>query len=142
MSEQPKVGLGLLIVKDGRVLLGRRKGSHGAGEYAPPGGHVEHMESFEQTALRELAEEAGPDFKIKNLRFLCLDNVTTYAPKHYVNIGMAAEWDGGEPVVAEPHKLENWNWYDMDALPEPTFATLGNYIVAYKTGQVYFGGQQ
>jgi 8-oxo-dGTP diphosphatase len=34
-------------MKDGRVLLGKRRGSHGRGEYAWPGGHMEYMESFE-----------------------------------------------------------------------------------------------
>ncbi len=142
MSEQTKVGLGLLVIKDGRVLLGKRRGSHGAGEYAAPGGHVDYMESFEQTAMRELMEEAGPELKIKNLRFLCLNNVTVYAPHHYVNIGMVAEWDSGEPVLTEPHKMESWDWYDMNTLPEPTFATLRNFVTAYQTGQVYFDDHQ
>jgi len=30
----PKVGVGVMIFKDGKILLGKRKGSHGAGEYS------------------------------------------------------------------------------------------------------------
>ena len=44
---QTRVGIGVIILKDGKVLLGKRKGSHGAGEYAFPGGHLEYMESFD-----------------------------------------------------------------------------------------------
>jgi len=69
---RPQVGVGLLIVKGNKVLLGKRKGSHGEGEHAGPGGHLELGETIEECVLRELAEEAGPNIKIKNLRFLCL----------------------------------------------------------------------
>jgi len=46
MDKVPRVGLGVLIIKDGKVLLGRRKGAHGEGTWAPPGGHLECGESF------------------------------------------------------------------------------------------------
>ena len=45
---RPKVGLGVMVIKDGKVLMCKRKSSHGTGEWAWPGGHVEHVESFEQ----------------------------------------------------------------------------------------------
>ncbi len=37
----PQVGVGVLILRDGKVLLGRRKGSHGAGCWSAPGGHLD-----------------------------------------------------------------------------------------------------
>lgn len=142
MSEQettrPQVGLGLLITKGDEILLGKRKGSHGAGEFGGPGGHLEGMESFEESILRELAEEAGTNLQVKNLQFLCVTNMKKYPPKHYVDIGMVAEWDSGEPEVCEPHKLESWKWYRLDELPEPLFGCVTNYIEAYKTGKRYF----
>jgi hypothetical protein len=46
-QSQPRVGIGVMILKDGKVLLGTRKGSHGAGELAFPGGHLDYMESFD-----------------------------------------------------------------------------------------------
>jgi 8-oxo-dGTP diphosphatase len=61
-----------------------------------------------------------------------------YAPKHYVDIGMIAEWESGEPQVMEPEKLESWGWYDLDDLPSPLFNAITNYIEAYKTGRKYF----
>jgi len=88
MHERPKVGVGLLLIKDRKILLGKRKGAHGAGEYAGFGGHLEGLETFEDGLLRELAEEGGPDIKVKNLRFLSVTNLRKYAPKHYVDIGM------------------------------------------------------
>ncbi|MBI2121642.1 MAG: hypothetical protein HYT98_00825 [Candidatus Sungbacteria bacterium] len=35
-------GVGVMILKDGTILLGKRKGSHGEGEFALPGGFRIH----------------------------------------------------------------------------------------------------
>lgn len=133
---RPKVGLGVMVVKNGKVLLGKRKSSHGAGEWAWPGGHLEYMESFEECAKREVREETG--MEIKNVRFLRLLNLKTYAPKHYVDIGMIAEWKRGEPKVLEPEKCELWKWFAINYLPTPLFSTIESYLEAYKTGKNYF----
>lgn len=137
MEEQKlKVGIGIMILKEGKVLLGKRKGSHGAGEYAWPGGHLEFGESFEACVKREAMEEAG--VKITNIRFLRLMNLKGYANKHYVDIGLMADWEDGEPKIMEPDKCEGWAWYDVDNLPKPLFGPVPTYIEAYKTGKNYF----
>jgi 8-oxo-dGTP diphosphatase len=136
---RPKVGVGLLLLKGNQILLGRRRGAiRGADEYSGAGGHLELGESFEDAIRRELAEEAGPALHITNLHFLCVTNLTRYAPKHYIDIGMSADWEAGEPVVMEPHKLESWGWYDLSDLPGPRFAACDHYLVAHETGQTYF----
>ncbi|MEN9614041.1 MAG: hypothetical protein RLZZ347_348 [Candidatus Parcubacteria bacterium] len=135
-EQLPKVGVGVMIIKDGKVLLGKRKGSHGVGEYAWPGGHLEYMESFVGCAQRETMEETG--MEIQNVRFLRLLNLKQYAPKHYVDIGLVAEWKSGEPKVMEPNKVESWGWYAMDNLPTPLFEPVKTYMEAYKTGRNFF----
>src|SRR3989338_1446942 len=116
-EQRPRVGIGELAFKEGKVLLGKRKNSHGTGEYAGTGGHVEYMESFAECAKRETLEEAG--IEIENIRFLCLVNVKEYAPKHYVDIGLIADWKSGEPKAMEPEKLESWNWYEIKDVHGP-----------------------
>ena len=133
---RPKVGLGVIVFKDGKILVGKRKASHGAGEYAFPGGHLEYMESFEDCAQREVMEECG--IKIKNVRFLNLENVIRYAPKHYVNIELIADWESGEPQILEPEKIGDWAWYSPDEMPTPAFIFSLHGIESLKTGRNYF----
>lgn len=132
---RPKVGVGVMVFKDGKVLLGKRKNSHGAGEYAWPGGHLEYMEGMENCARREVREETG--IEIKNLRFLRVMNFKT-AEKHYADLSFIAEWELGEPKVLEPEKCEGWEWYEIDNLPQPLFGSIISSVEAYKTGKTFF----
>ncbi len=136
IESQAKVGVGVLIFKDGKILLGKRKGSHGASEYGGPGGHLEYGETLEQTAIREIKEECG--VTVGKLRLLCVSDLLTYSPKHYVDIGFAADWVSGEPQVLEPHRVESWDWYALDALPENLFGCVDAYVEAFQTGKNYF----
>ncbi len=137
-APQPRVGIGVMILKDGKVLLGKRKNAHGDGEYSFPGGHLEHLESFEDAVRRETREECG--LEIGNPRFQMAFNMREYAPKHYVGIGYVAEWAGGEPQVLEPEKCAGWDWYALDALPSPLFAGSRFMIEAYKDGRTCIDG--
>jgi 8-oxo-dGTP diphosphatase len=129
-TQRPLVGICVLVVKNGKILLGKRRGSHGAGEYAAPGGHLEHLESFDACASREVLEETG--LVIGPPRLLRVENVTAYAPKHYVDLAFVAEWISGEPAVCEPDKVERWDWYALDDLPAPLFAMLPSAIAAWQ----------
>jgi 8-oxo-dGTP diphosphatase len=59
--ERQRVGVGVMVVRNGEVLFGRRRGAHGAGTWSLPGGHLDDGESAEAGALRELIEETGLD---------------------------------------------------------------------------------
>lgn len=138
MENVPQVGIGVLVMKDGKVLLAKRKNTHGEGKWGGVGGHLEHLESFAECAKREAREEAGVE--IDNIRFLCVTNFKDHAPKHYVDIGLAADWMGGEAKNLEPDKKEEVRWFDMDDLPGPLFGMMPNYFQALKTGGQYFDG--
>ncbi len=136
MEQQAKVGVGILVIKEGKVLWGLRKGSHGAGLWGGAGGHLEYGETVEQAVLRELDEECG--IRVKNLRVLCVSDFMTHYPRHYVDIGFTADWESGEPQVKEPEKLDRWEWRAIDDIPENAFAPMRGYIEAYETGRNYF----
>lgn len=128
-----------MIFNGNKILLGKRKGSHGEGEYAFPGGHLDYMETFEQCARRETKEETG--IKIKNIRFQHLSNIRKYNPKHYVHIGLVADYQSGEPKVLEPERCESWNWYSLNKLPKPLFKMTKLAIDSWKNKKIYLDGQ-
>ena len=135
-NERPKVGLGVIIFKDGKLLLMKRRGGLGSGFWGSGGGLLEHMESFVGALRREIREEAG--IEIKNIKFLCVSNFKDHAPKHYVDLGFSADWESGEPKILEPEKFESWGWYELDNLPSPLFGVVEKYLEAYKTGKNFF----
>ncbi|KAJ1025995.1 hypothetical protein NDA18_003655 [Ustilago nuda] len=56
----PRVGVAVFVINEkGHVLVGKRKGSHGAGTLALPGGHLELHESFQDCAARQVYQETG-----------------------------------------------------------------------------------
>lgn len=137
IEKRPQVGIGVMILNDNnQMLLAKRKGSHGAGEYAFPGGHLEFGESFSDCATRETAEEAG--IEISNVRFQYLANILKYGGKHYVHIGLTADWTGGDLQNLEPEKSEEWGWYSMDTPPQPLFEMCRLAIESYRSGQNYY----
>lgn len=134
--ETPKVGIGVMVIKEGKVLMSKRKGSHGEGEYQFPGGHLEPGESFEQCAIREVKEETG--LEISNVKFQFVGNITYYKPKHYVHIALIANWKAGEPKNIEPDKSSDWIWVDPSSPPKPLFEMCRLSFISYNNGQNYF----
>ena len=115
-----RVGIAVFVCRDGRFLMGRRRGAHGAGTWSVPGGHLEFGESFEDTAAREVLEETG--VQITNVRFGAVTNdVFTDEDRHYVTVWMFADHLSGEPAILEPDKCVSLGWYGFDDLPEPLF---------------------
>lgn len=124
MSEEyPRIGVGVLAVRDGRVLLGERRGSHGAGTWALPGGHLERGESVEACARRELAEETGLAAGATTPGPYTMDLFESEGLQ-YVTLFVLATDVTGEPVVREPAKCMRWEWFQWSALPTPLFAPL------------------
>jgi 8-oxo-dGTP diphosphatase len=124
--ERPKVGIGVIVMRDGKILLGERLSGHGSQTFCLPGGHLEGGESFEECARREVEEETGlKDLIVKGL--VSVSNDIAY-DKHYVSLGVLTESHSGEPINAEPNVTENWKWYDTQNLPNNIFVPSANVI--------------
>lgn len=120
-----KVGVGVIIVRDGYLLLGKRRGSHGADTWALPGGHLEFGESIQSCAKREIFEETGVVVNsVRNVAFT--NDFFENERKHYVTLFVLAEKWSGQPAVMEPNKCKGWLWFDWANLPTPLFVPLQN----------------
>lgn len=118
-----RVGVGIIVCREGRVLLGLRRGSHGDGTWALPGGHLEFGESVVTCAQRELIEETGLLARsIRHAQFTV--DAFPEAQKHYVTLFVEAGDVSGEVQNCEPAKCDGWQWFRWDALPSPLFAPL------------------
>jgi 8-oxo-dGTP diphosphatase len=121
------VGVAVLIWRGERVLLTHRKGSHGAGTWAPPGGHLDMGESVEDCAIREVREETG--LIISEPRFLAVTNdIFADEGKHYATIWMEAQVEAGEARINSPREMSELGWFDWGDLPLPRFLPLENYL--------------
>ena len=121
------MGVGVAVVRHSQVLLGMRKGSHGAGSWSFPGGHLEYGESFEACAKRELFEETG--LIGEGFRVVGVTNDFFEAEgKHYVTVFVQCRCGSGTPLEKEPGKFCELGWFDWAALPTPLFLPLANLL--------------
>src|SRR5690242_21166922 len=65
--ERPIIGVGGVVISDGRVLLVRRGGPPLQGQWSIPGGMLEVGETLIEGLQRELAEETGIDVRVRTL---------------------------------------------------------------------------
>ena len=136
--ERPGVGIGVIIEnEDGKILVGKRKGSH-APFYSIPGGHLENGETFEEAAFKEVFEETGLSILQPKLIGIS-NNLQTYKSegKHYISINMHTNRFTGEVINREVEKCEAWFWVDPDCLPEPHFEASKAAIRSWKSACIY-----
>jgi len=127
MQNRPAVGVAVIVIKNGKVLLGKRLNAHGSGTWAFPGGHLEFGESIEGCAKREVFEETG--LLIKRTQCVAYTNdIFKEEKKHYVTLFVVSEYDSGELQLKEPDKCEKWDWFNWNEFPEPLFLSLKNLL--------------
>lgn len=119
----PRAATGVIILKDNKILVGKRKGKNEDGTWGLPGGKLEMFEELETCAERETMEECG--LKIKNIKRGPYVNGMNYgAGKHYLTVFLIADWDSEEPQLKEPDKFYEWRWCKWEDIPEPMFYPL------------------
>lgn len=128
-NKRPLVGVGVLVWFEGRVLLGRRRGAHGAESWSFPGGHLELGESWGDCARREVREETGLSLAAPRFAGVTNDIFDAHA-KHYVTIFMEAQALSGDARRLEPDKCEGWSWFSWSALPAPLFLPITHLLAS------------
>jgi 8-oxo-dGTP diphosphatase len=137
MSSRPKVGVAIYLQNaQGMFLVGKRKGSHGNGTWAFPGGHLEYGESIIDCAKRELLEETGVNSSdILNIKEIGYTNdIFDIEKKHYITILVEVLIKDNVKIMnLEPDKCDEWRWTTVTNLPMPLFTPLENFINKYLT---------
>ncbi|MET9675360.1 NUDIX hydrolase [Streptomyces sp. NPDC006482] len=131
-SAQAALGAGIVVIDEsGRVLLGLDR----SGVWELPGGGVEPGESVESAAVRELAEETTllADAADVEVLGLILDSVTS-SELTRMTVATAVRVFRGEPAVAEPDKIERWEWTDPDRLPAALFLPSAQVLKVWRPG--------
>ena len=130
-SDQPSprvgVGVGVIVLHQGLVLLGRRRGSHGAGTWSAPGGRLEYGEEIEACAARELKEETGLTASSIELGPYSND-LFPEVREQYITVFVVARGITGNPVNMEPEKCEGWAWFKWGSWPSPLFAPVKSIL--------------
>ncbi len=139
---KPGLGVGVMVLKEGKILLGLRNPNkekasselQGQGTWTMPGGKVEFMEKLVDAAKRELEEETS--LKATKLDLLCIsDDMTDTA--HYVTVGFIAREYTGEEKAMEPETILEWKWFDLNDLPTNLYNPSKKCIEKYKEGIIY-----
>ncbi len=139
LFSQVRVGVGVMLWRDGKVLICRRKGAHGAGQLSFPGGHMEKGESVEECVRREMREEVGPAVEFVALRHQVTARSSRFMPRDYLHIGVSAQWVSGEPMLMEPDKCDGWSWCPFEELPiREMFLFAALAVDAHRTDRVFY----
>ena len=130
----PGVGVGLVILREGRLLLCRRMKAPEAGYWSIPGGKVDHLETCLAAARREAEEETG--LQIGAVEFLCHSEfIDPQDRHHWVSLIFVTRDTQGEPALTEPDKLSAIGWFDPYKLPEPLSAFAKDALAALNRGR-------
>ncbi len=126
---QPTVGIGVLIFNHAhQILLGKRKGSHGAEMWTPPGGNLHGREAFEDCAIRTVKEET--DLSIAMPEFLAVtNNIFEENDMHTLTIFMCAHFPEDQVVTNRvTDHIVAWEWIDVKKLPQKLFLPMKNLL--------------
>jgi 8-oxo-dGTP diphosphatase len=109
--QYPMIGVGALILRDGRMLLVKRSKEPSKGKWSIPGGRLELGETIEEAVKREVLEECGVQIDIVRVLEVT-DNILRdddgRIRYHFVLIDMLANYLSGEPKAQSDAEECRW----------------------------------
>lgn len=109
--DQPVVGVGAVVLSEGKILLEKRKNEPGRGKWSIPGGLVDLKESPEQAVIREVLEETCLEVEAPRLVDVVSDVSLDEAGKvkyHFVIIDYLVTVKHGEVKAASDADALTW----------------------------------
>jgi 8-oxo-dGTP diphosphatase len=135
------VGVGVMILKDGMLLLGKRTPNSGSllrgdNTWTMPGGKLRFGEGIDDCAFREVLEETGVRVDKVGLRLVSVSSDSA-GDAHFVTIGFLSQKFDGSPVAREPETVSEWKWFRLDSLPDNLFFPSERIIRNYLDGVTF-----
>ena len=130
MIKTPGVNVDILVVRDNKILPGlmtEQWNYEGRQVYGVPGRDIRFRESFGDTIKRNIKEEF--DCGVTSYEIICV-NANYALGNHFIGIGATAEIDG-VPKVLLPDDWVQWEWFDINNIPENLFPATKNLIGCY-----------
>jgi 8-oxo-dGTP diphosphatase len=113
--KQPIVGVGAVIICDGKILLEKRKGEPGRDKWTIPGGLMELGEGAEETVIREVREETNLEVEDPELIDVVNNIIADENAKikyHFVIVDYYVKLKGGKLKAADDAAELRWIPFD------------------------------
>jgi len=144
MTAKVGAGIGIMILRDGKILLGKRHSDpekadsalHGEGTWSMPGGKMDFGETPHDGAEREVEEETGIKINKDKLKLISVTNEVV-KDAHFITLGFLCEDFEGEAKIMEPDEITEWKWFDLNSLPEPMFFPCTKIVKNYLAKEIY-----
>lgn len=145
MIDRVRVGTGIMLKRGNSILLGKRAldkveedlpvfENMRVETWTMPGGKLELNETLLECIKRETFEETG--IKVIDAELLSIRD-TSEETGHFVTIGFISENFEGEAYDKEPQKIHDWQWFDLNDLPEHLFEPSRQMIENYLKKKIY-----
>ena len=123
--DDPKVGVGVVATREGRILLTRRNHEPKMGQWSFPAGFVDAFENVVEAAAREALEETGVHVRVGPLL-----GVFQEQGSRVVFLAFAAQAGDEEPICGD--ECLDVRYFDPDALPPLAFGTDAQIMDAWR----------
>ena len=122
--------LGVVGRPDGTFLITKRvmTKAWAPGWWEVSGGAAQAGEKSCEAVLREVKEETNLDVDDLEL-FNVADDIQP--DRHYITLQVIAKKHTGELKIMEPTKEDEWQWFDLDNLPEKLYSPSRKFIERY-----------
>lgn len=125
----PKVGVGVFAMdEDCRVVMAERFSDPGRGTWCLPGGKIDKGQTIQFAGELELFQETGLTLYCPQI-IGALDEIMPGEDEEWMTVYMAGFVKDVRALERrEPDKHGEWDWYDLDALPEKTWSTITRFL--------------
>ncbi|MFN8557091.1 MAG: NUDIX hydrolase [Dehalococcoidia bacterium] len=123
--DDPKVAVGVVAARDGRILLTRRNHEPKMGCWSFPSGFVDAFENVVEAAAREAREETGIEVRIGPLL-----GIYQETGSRVIYLAYSGEAGPGDPVIGD--ECMDVRFFAPDDMPDLAFQHDGAILAAWR----------